>query len=169
MPETSGSSNEFGTSSSITQPYNTEVGYKASTTGNIYGIYDMSGGAWEYVMGYYSGASTTWGASSKGNYAGFSSKPDSKYYDDYTTTNTLTACNGGICYGHAISETTSWYSDYAYFVKSSKPWFYRGGSYDYGAGAGAFYRSSWDGDMDEYDPLSFRLVLVKVGDSLQIE
>lgn len=141
----------------------------ASTTGNITGIYDMSGGAWEYVMGYYSGASTTWGASSKGNYAGFSSKPDSKYYDDYTTTNTLTACNGGICYGHAISETTSWYSDYAYFVKSSKPWFYRGGSYDYGAGAGAFYRSSWDGDMDEYDPLSFRLVLVKVGDSLQIE
>lgn len=146
-----------------------DISKVASTTGNITGIYDMSGGAWEYVMGYYSGASTTWGASSKGNYAGFSSKPDSKYYDDYTTTNTLTACNGGICYGHAISETTSWYSDYAYFVKSSKPWFYRGGSYDYGAGAGAFYRSSWDGDMDEYDPLSFRLVLVKVGDSLQIE
>ena len=33
----------------------------ASTTGNITGIYDMSGGAYEYVMGYYSGASTTWG------------------------------------------------------------------------------------------------------------
>jgi len=29
----------------------TTNGQKASTTGNIYGIYDMSGGAWEYVMG----------------------------------------------------------------------------------------------------------------------
>ena len=28
-------------------------GYGASTTGTIYGIYDMSGGAWEYVMGSY--------------------------------------------------------------------------------------------------------------------
>ena len=31
--------------------WNTTNGVKASTTGNIYGIYDMSGGAWEYVMG----------------------------------------------------------------------------------------------------------------------
>jgi len=31
--------------------YNTEIGYLASTTGNITGIYDMSGGTWEYVMG----------------------------------------------------------------------------------------------------------------------
>lgn len=29
----------------------TSNGQKASTTGNMYGIYDMSGGAWEYVMG----------------------------------------------------------------------------------------------------------------------
>ena len=43
--------NEYGTSATITQPYNTETGYLASTTGNISGIYDMSGGAWEYMMG----------------------------------------------------------------------------------------------------------------------
>ncbi|MDD3392622.1 MAG: prepilin-type N-terminal cleavage/methylation domain-containing protein [Bacilli bacterium] len=30
--------------------YNTEIGYLASTTGNITGIYDMSGGSWEYVV-----------------------------------------------------------------------------------------------------------------------
>ena len=41
----------YGTSSSVTQPWNTSTGYLASTTGNITGIYDMSGGAWEYVMG----------------------------------------------------------------------------------------------------------------------
>ena len=39
--------NQYGTTSNITQPYNTETGYLASTTGNITGIYDMSGGACE--------------------------------------------------------------------------------------------------------------------------
>ncbi len=34
--------------------YNTEGGIKASTTGNVYGIYDMAGGVWEYVAGYLS-------------------------------------------------------------------------------------------------------------------
>ena len=42
---------DYGTSSSVTQAYNTTVGYLASTTGNITGVYDMSGGAHEYVMG----------------------------------------------------------------------------------------------------------------------
>ena len=32
--------------------YYTENGQKASTTRNIYGIYDMSGGAWEYMANY---------------------------------------------------------------------------------------------------------------------
>lgn len=32
--------------------WNTEQGKLASTTGNIYGIYDMAGGAWEYVAAY---------------------------------------------------------------------------------------------------------------------
>ena len=40
------------TSSSYTcDEYNTTLGKTASTTGNIYGIYDMSGGADEYLMG----------------------------------------------------------------------------------------------------------------------
>ena len=43
--------NKYGTDASITQPWNTATGVLASTTGNISGVYDMSGGAWEYVMG----------------------------------------------------------------------------------------------------------------------
>ncbi|MCI8575569.1 MAG: hypothetical protein HFI09_03775, partial [Bacilli bacterium] len=43
--------NRYGTSEDVTRPYNTSIGYLASTTGNISGIYDMSGGAFEYVMG----------------------------------------------------------------------------------------------------------------------
>ena len=70
-----------GSSQSTTcDTYNTANGMLASTTGNIYGIYDMSGGLYEYVMGnmvnskneFYSGD------------AGFTSAPNSKYYDSYT-------------------------------------------------------------------------------------
>ena len=98
----------------------------------------MSGGAWEYVMGYYSPASSTWGATESDNKAGFSSQPNSKYYDDYTTTDSLTACNGGICYGHGLSEVSNWYDDFAGFVDGSSPWFMRGGYSYNGSGAGAF-------------------------------
>ena len=35
----------------VSYNYNTEEGIGASTTGNIYGVYDMSGGSAEYVMG----------------------------------------------------------------------------------------------------------------------
>ena len=129
----------------------------ASTTGNITGIYDMSGGAFEYVMGYLSTASSTWGSTKYTDYAGFTSKPDSKYYDDYTTTTETTACSGGICYGHAISETSSWYKDYAYFsVSASNPWFLRGGYYNYGSNAGVFGSNNADGVGDP--SRSFRVV-----------
>ena len=35
-----------------TYGYNTELGEYASTTGNVYGVYDMAGGAWERVAAY---------------------------------------------------------------------------------------------------------------------
>ena len=128
----------------------------ASTTGNITGIYDMSGGAWEYVMGYLSIASETWGANNVANLAGFTSQPDSKYYDDYTTNNASTSCNGGICYGHAISETSNWYKDLANFVYPGNPWFKRGGYYSDGSDAGVFFRSYNDGNASNRN--SFRVV-----------
>ena len=115
-----------------------DISKVASTTGNITGVYDMSGGAWEYVMGYYSPAGSTWGATSSGDYAGFSSQPNSKYYDDYTTTNLLTACNGGICYGHGLSEVSNWYGDGFEFVDAGGPWFLRGGGCTNGSSAVAF-------------------------------
>ena len=141
--------------------YGKDTSYPQSTTGNVTGIFDMSGGAWEYVMGYYSGASTTWGATSISNYAGFSNKPDSKYFDDYTTIVPKTACNGGICYGHALSETSSWYGDNPVFVGADIPWLLRGGSYDYGVRAGAF---AFDPNGGGESINSFRVVLSPVGE-----
>ena len=125
-----------------------DISKVASTTGNITGVYDMSGGAYEYVMGYYSPAGSTWGATSSGDYAGFSSQPNSKYYDDYTTTNSLTACNGGICYGHGLSEVSDWYDDRAYFVDASNPWFLRGGNYNNDSSAGSFNFNNNNGNAN---------------------
>ena len=118
----------------------------------------MSGGASEYVMGYYSPASSTWGATSYNNYARFSSQPNSKYYDDYTTTNSLTACNGGICYGHGLSEVSNWYGDFVTFVNDSDPWFGRGGEYNDGSNAGSFYFINYNGNA--YNSWTARSVLV---------
>ena len=137
-----------------------DISKVASTTGNITGVYDMSGGADEYVMGYYSGASTTWGATSDGNYAGFSSKPASKYFDDYTTTNPLTACNGEICYGQGLSEVRDWYGDPASFVYAYEPWFIRGGFFSEGAYAGVLSFGSLGGGAGRF---GFRSVVSFVG------
>ena len=120
-----------GSSSSVTNgTYNTSLGKDASTTGTIYGIYDMNGGSWEYVMGVYN---KTIG------YSGFSSLPDTKYYNNYT---------GSSYTGHALTETAEWYSDVDIFVNSSDPWFFRGGNCYYGSGAGVFHFYHNNGDLD---------------------
>ena len=118
-----------GSSSSVTNgTYNTALGKDASTTGTIYGIYDMSGGAYEYVMGVYNNAKSS---------SGFNSLPDEKYYNNYT---------GSSYTGHALTETKRWYGDNDGFVSASYPWFARGGYYGAGGVTGVFYFSSYDGN-----------------------
>ena len=110
-----------GSSDSATNgTYDTALGKDASTTGTIYGIYDMSGGAFEYVMGVYNKTIAD---------SGFSSLPDSKYYNNYTSSAYT---------GHALTETYKWYNDYASFVNSDKPWFKRGSVYYNSSSAGVF-------------------------------
>ena len=54
--------------------YNTEKGVLASTTGNIYGVYDMVGGSYEYVSAYAEGL----------NGAGYNAyKSTEEYYNEY--------------------------------------------------------------------------------------
>ena len=135
-----------GSGDSVTNgTYNTTLGKDASTTGTIYGIYDMSGGAWEYVMGVLAdtngnprsgyGSSYSWNSGFTGmlgngtTYTGIAF-PDSKYYNLYTGTSYT---------GHALTETKNWYSDIANFVDAWDPWFVRGGRYSKGADAGVFY------------------------------
>ena len=157
--------------------WNTTVGCLASTTGNITGIYDMSGGAWEYVMGVMkdangnlmSGRDTTDNSGFNGtlydgsSYTNGIDFPDSKYYDVYNYSTNLANYSRRIL-GDATGEMgpfqnykSSWYNDSAWFAHSSNPWFYRGGHYSYGSGAGAFFFYSNNGIASSV--ISFRLVL----------
>ena len=118
--------------SAATDKYNTAKGVTASTTKNVYGIYDMSGGADEYVAACYKGCTNN--LTSTDVYI-------SKYidvYDEY----------GSSKYGDAVFETsssssgaTSWFSDLSRFVSSSKKIFVRGGSKNIvnGSNAGLFH------------------------------
>ena len=129
-----------GSNSSQTNgAYNTELGKNASTTGTIYGIYDMSGGAREYVMGVYNKTI---------RYSGFSSLPDEKYYNNYTV----------IGYsGHSVTETSEWYWDAAIYVESGYPWYSRGGMYTDSSGAGVFNFIQYNGGRGEN--VSLRVVI----------
>ena len=117
-----------------------------SSTGNIYGIYDLSGNAYEYVAGYYSGGSLSNGNS----FANGTS-------DAYSTAYSGTTASSAYKYGDATYETSGWNSDYAYFVDSYAPFFERGGGYYNGSLAGVFgfYYSNGSNDGDD----SFRVCL----------
>ncbi len=158
-----GNTASAGQSNTCTNTYDTIQGQKASTTGNITGIYDMSGGSWERVMGALSDKNEQPTIASSGFVSGDAQGnkiPEDKYYDLYKGTDIAKACNGSICYGHALSETLAWYGDTHNNIISTLPWFGRGGAYHDGAPTGVF------GFSDSYgEPLissSFRLVLAPI-------
>ena len=152
-----GSSVSAGSTSSCNQ-WNTTNGVKASTTGNIYGIYDMSGGAWEYVMGNMTDSSGAFYPS----YSGLS-QPDSKYYDSYTYGTSLDDYSRGHL-GDATKEVIAnsgsylaWNNDYALFFDSFSPWVERSGYYINGSDAGVFFFNVRDGIANS--AYSWRVVL----------
>ena len=148
------------------------AGQGASTTGNIYGVYDMSGGAYEYTMGNfdnYSGFSST-------SFSGFSgmlgtgsstegiSFPENKYYDLYI----FSVANDELIdefivrsksiMGDATWETLGWYANINEFVYPNAPWALRGYLYEEGDNVGIFAQDSGSGDGNSYK--SFRPVLI---------
>ena len=132
--------------------YDTGNGPKASTTHNTYGVYDMSGGAWDIVMGNYNNmiGSSGFGSSEL-------AQIDDKYINRYTA-------NNGLVYGDTVYETSSgtngsnsWYSDYSDFIYPTYPWFARGAYWESSTNAGVFgFRY---GNGLAYWPSSFRPAL----------
>ena len=174
----------------------------ASTTGNISGIYDMSGGAIEDVMGvkadgegtviigrnslYNSGFKGTFGCPTCDNdTSGLTSLttgldfPNKKYYDIYVYNVSVDKQYNHRILGDATGEvgpfanvtyltrtrqTSSWYTDYAYYIDDSSSWFVRDSYYRSGSDTGIFAFASIPGRaVSEY---SFRLILTPTGGSL---
>jgi len=164
--------NLVGTATNVTLPYNTTTGYLASTTANITGIYDMSGGAHEYVMGYNESASSVGGSSGLTTIYGdfFTGTDWEKYYDKYKSTSNVLYSNrilgdatgemgpfGNVTDPDKITRArTSWYGDYSIFVTAADPWFNRGGAWASGDSAGIFVFSS---TAEAITNISFRIVL----------
>ncbi|MGE5456211.1 MAG: prepilin-type N-terminal cleavage/methylation domain-containing protein [Ignavibacteriales bacterium] len=138
------------------------LAYKASTTGNIYGVYDMSGGTNEYTMSMYRPTDATSVTDSSGFAATTTTGtlPTTEYWNRYTTLTATTACSSGICYGNALSETSGWYSDYAGFVVASYPWSVHGGNCYNITNGGAFYFDNDAGGANSNQ--SFRVVQMKL-------
>ena len=146
-------SSESTSYSTICNAYNTTLGQTASTTGNIYGVYDMSGGAEEYVMGNMSSSNGTTYTYDAGAGSNFTYNADTaKYITTYAygkSESDQTAYNRGRL-GDATSEVVSkaksgWYNDYVAFPYQDGflcSWFYRGKNYRY-KGAGGLFDSSW--------------------------
>ena len=139
-------------------------GTAASSTGTIYGIYDMSGGTWERTAGLVNNGNrnlTTYGSQvipdlNNGKstryitvYPHDSSKDSTSITNTDANLNTSSQANyvkNTKIYGDGIRETStagtgksSWYSDYSYFAGLYYPFFVRGGYYGHTSGAGLFF------------------------------
>ena len=142
---------KYGATYTKEETYTEENGVGASTTGNIYGIYDMSGGAYDYVMGNMVDSNGAFYPASSGL-----TQPVSKYYDSYTYGTSFDDYSRGHL-GDATKEIYGWNNDRANFVYSSSPWFRRGGDCIYGSSAGVFAFNYGNGNA--YSNYSFRVVL----------
>ena len=160
---TTGCGAKDGSSSSTTcNAYNTTTGMLASTTQNIYGVYDMSGGAYEYTMSNIVSSDGTTMMPGESGYT-TTSYPNSKYYDKYNYYNNDEDTVGRTKLGDGLRETlkysygNNWYGDLNYIPYSQAPWFVRGFGYSNGENAGLF--SSFQDDGGAGSAVSTRLII----------
>ena len=153
-------------------------GTKASTTGTIYGVYDMSGGTWERTAGLVNNENENLATYGQSLLNALNNGKSSKYVTVYPHNASVDKNGANIdtastanwkantkIYGDGIRETstagtgkTSWYTDYSYFPAVYGPFSVRGGLLWDGEGAGLFYFARGAGDSNYFD--GFRSVLV---------
>ena len=137
----------------ISDLYSTETGFLASTTGNISGIYDMSGGAFEYVAAFSLEENANIYKYVQNSNISYSEAlvryPE--YFDIYMNHNPISDTKNSAYYryyddmilGDATGElinnsSNNWYDDQRNFVSKDKPWFTRGGLFNDGIVGGVF-------------------------------
>ena len=142
-------------------------GKKASTTENETGVYDISGGSWEYVAAYMNNEHenlTTYGQSVV-NAEYYKKEVYEKSSISDTSKNNYNANTSR--YGDAVYETSSvsslmnsWFGDFSDFPYVSGPFFIRGGGSTDGDNSGSFAFGVYTGIGAEH--IGFRPVLVTI-------
>ena len=126
-----------------------ETNTNQSSTGNVYGVYDLNGGAYEYVASYLK----------NGNFSNASSSTFTDNTSDaYSTAYETTSASTGYKYGDATYETSGWHSGNAVFVDSDDSFFVRGGAGGTSAAySGILYFNNINGSISAAG--SFRVTL----------
>ena len=151
----------------VDHSYIGSIGQLASTTNNVYGIYDMSGGAYEYIMGNLTSSNTETTTPSSYSYA-MRNQAKPPYVDLYKESpygNFTSGLSGSTNNPHETkryqsvsSSNQSWGSDGSNFIHLSYRWFVRGGYVDNRSSAGLFYASYTYGSGN--NNFGFRSVLL---------
>ena len=165
-------------STNVSGASNNAKGEQASSTGNIYGIYDLSGGAWEQVATYIPNGdeSLSNGSSfveaTEAEAEGYQIRSTkyvtvypSDFFSDSANDNYLTYKNTNYGYGDAILETSAngdstdygWFDDISEFAYRENPFLLRGGDNSNSSGSGIFSFCYLSGIG--YNNDSFRVVL----------
>jgi len=153
-----------------TYRYNVEEGMLASTSGNIYGIYDLSGGASEYTASWDTKSTNSDALRYAENFAKTgknSTKYETAYYNgiSYDDGGYYPTSSNGIL-GDATYEVNvnpgssswAWFHDWSYVANASDVFFLRGGNYGFFTGAGMFYSYNYHGGIAN-GYRSFRMVI----------
>ena len=117
----------------ITRTKEPGTGTLSSTTGNIYGIYDMvvlHSSSYEYVMGVMSDSSGAILYSKSG--FNNSTMPEIKYYDLYGASDVSITCSARKL-GDATCETKGWHGGSTGFPSGTSSWFTRGSNSIFGS------------------------------------
>ena len=147
-------------SSDGTRAYNGTLGQLASTTNNPTGIYDMSGGVYEYTAGSYTTNLNESGVSTDGDYFGAKAHPP--YVNTYNF-NAPNGCTFATCGGQALYETLGWNGHRTDSLDSRYVWFARGGYAADGSNAGVFALISYNGVTGHTSSTdAFRVTLASV-------
>ncbi|MEG0873233.1 MAG: hypothetical protein RSE00_05670 [Clostridia bacterium] len=152
--------------------YDTKKGMLASTTGNIYGVYDMNGGAFEYTAAFLRGYTTTglvWTVDQiNSNQKYFDlyepSGENSNAQENYIKNEKLSVQKGDAIYETSFRgmlenlemlDHSSWFEDSSYFADLNFPVLPRGGDFRGGVISGIFFYSNSRGNLSA----TFRAVI----------
>lgn len=146
-----------------------------TTTQNLYGVYDLSGGASEYIAAYINNSNQYLAYGKKGEGYLLNENNNTKYKTIYSNTNeeqSYNEKNGNLNYranllkrGDAIFETsmngyqsTSWNTNSSFFMQYDVPFMTRGGTFADSVSAGLFNYNACNGQANASE--GFRVCLI---------